>query len=143
MDTFSFNTAVARLMELLNALYKYDAIENKNVSVYKDSFKKFIALLAPCAPHFAEEIWESLGMKSSVFNSSYPECDEKALVKDEVEFAIQINSKIKCKMTLPNEIGEDDIKAILLSDEKLKQELAGKTIKKLIIVPKRLINVIV
>ena len=143
MENFSFNTAVARLMELLNALYKYDAIENKNTAVFSECFKKFILLLAPCAPHFSEETWEMLGNKSSVFTASYPVCDESALVKDKVEVAVQINSKIRAKMFIPSEATEDEIKNLIFSDEKLAAELAGKTVKKLIVIPKRIVNVIV
>ena len=143
METFSFNTAVARLMELLNALSKYDTIEPKNVSIYKDCFKKLILLLAPCAPHFAEEIWEYLGNKSSIFKSKYPICDESTLVKDEIEVAVQINSKLKTRIMLAQGLSQDEIKQIVLSNEKLKPELEGKEIKKLIIVPQRLINVII
>ena len=143
MESFSFNTAVARLMELLNSLSKYDTLEVKNLSVFKDSFKKLILLLSPCAPHFCEEIWELLGGKSSIFNQDYPVCDENALVRDEVEVAVQINSKMKTKISLANGLSEEQIKELLLSDEKLAKELEGKQIKKLIIVPKRLINIIV
>ena len=143
MDAFSFNTAVARLMELLNALYKYDNKEDKNLNLYKSCFKIFIQLLAPCAPHFSEEIWEMLGNKTSIFYSSFPVCDEKSLVLDEVEVAVQVNSKIKLKITIPSEIDEQGIRDIILSNEKLSSELQGKEIKKLIIVPKRLINIII
>ena len=144
MSNFSFNTAVARLMELVNALYLYDGLEKeKNNAVFKDAFKTLIQLLAPCAPHFSEEIWEMLGNKSSIFYTSYPTVDEKALVKDEVEVAIQVNSKIKTKMNIPSGISEDEIKALLLKDEKIIAETQGKQIKKIIIVPNRLVNIIV
>ncbi len=143
MENFSFNTAVARLMELLNALSKYETLEVKNNSVFTSCFKTFIQLLAPCAPHFAEEIWEQLGNRSSIFNTEYPVCDEKALVLDEVEVAVQINSKIKTKILIPAEIDEQGVREIIEKDEKISNELQGKTIKKLIIVPKRLINIIV
>lgn len=144
MEAFQFNTAVARLMELVNSLYKYDACDTeKNNSVYKNCFKSLILLLAPCAPHFSEEIWESLGNKNSIFYSKYPECDENALVLDEVEVAVQINSKMRTKMMIPSEVTEDTVKELIYADEKLANELNGKTIKKLIIVPKRLINIIV
>ncbi|MBR5900367.1 MAG: leucine--tRNA ligase [Clostridia bacterium] len=143
MENFSFNTAVARLMELLNNLTKYDGLEVKNTSVYKDSFSKLILLLAPFAPHFSEEIWEMLGNKYSIFNKPYPVCDESALVRDEVEVAVQINSKMKTKIVIANGLNEEQIKEILFADEKIGKELEGKQIKKLIIVPKRLINVIV
>ena len=144
MDGFSFNTAVARIMELLNAITKYESAEGeKNVPLLKDSLKKLILLLAPCAPHFAEEIWESMGNKNSVFYSPYPVCDENALLLDEVEVAVQINSKMKTKLMIPAEADEDGIRKIIAENEKLSAELGGREIKKLIIVPKRLINIIV
>ena len=145
MEDFSFNTAVARLMELVNALYKYDAIptEEKNVNLYKDCYEKLLLLLAPCAPHFAEEIWESLGKKNSIFHADYPVCDEKALVKDEVEIVIQINSKGRSKAMIPSGASNDQIKEIVLSDEKIASEIKDKEIKKFIVVPNRLVNIIV
>ncbi|MBQ6728308.1 MAG: class I tRNA ligase family protein, partial [Clostridia bacterium] len=142
MENFSFNTAIARLMELLNALAKYDALENKNSAVFAECFTKFIQLLAPCAPHFAEEIWETIGKKDSVFRSAYPVCDEKALILDEVEIAVQINSKMRTKMVVPADIDEDGIKELIKNDQKLSAEIGDKPIKKLIIVPKRLVNII-
>ena len=142
MENFSFNTAVARLMELLNALCKYESSENVNYEVFRSCFETFIKLLAPCAPHFSEEIWEILGNKESVFYSEYPVCDEKALILDEVEIAVQINSKMRCKMMIPSGASEDEIKSLIYADAKLADELKGKDIKKLIIVPKRLVNII-
>ena len=143
MENFSFNTAVARLMEFVNALVKYDSLETKNVTIFKSCFKTLVLLLAPCAPHFAEEIWEIMGNKNSIFLSKYPECDEKALVLDEVEIAVQINSKMRTKIMIPTSATNDEIKEILFSDEKLANELSGKEIKKFIVVPKRLVNVII
>ncbi|MBQ0099471.1 MAG: leucine--tRNA ligase, partial [Firmicutes bacterium] len=144
MNNFSFNTAIARLMELVNALAKYDALDKeKNITLQKDCYKKLILLLAPCAPHFSEEIWEMLGNKTSIFFSEYPVCDEKALVKDEIEIAVQINSKIKGKLMIPNGISTDEVKELILKDEKLSIELQGKEIKKVIFIPNRLANIII
>ena len=144
MDSFSFNTAVARLMELLNAISKYEQSSSaKNLKVLKDAYTTLILLLAPCAPHFAEEIWENLGNKPSIFNQEYPVCDEKALVKDEVEVVIQINSKIKAKALIPNGASEDFIRELIKENQKISDEIGDKTIKKLIIIPNRLINIIV
>ena len=144
MEAFSFNTAVARLMEFVNAMYKYDSSAGeKNVALQKDCFKKFILLLAPFAPHFSEEIWESMGNRNSVFLSKYPEYDEKALIKDQVEIAVQINSRMKSKIFVPTGITQDEIKNILLSDPKLSSEFNDKDIKKIILVPGRLVNVII
>lgn len=144
MEDFSFNTACARMMELLNALNKYDLIEGeKNDKLFKETFVDLMLLLAPCAPHFAEEIWEQLGNKKSIFNANYPVYEEKWLVKDENEVAVQVNSKIKTKIIIPNDITEDEIKEILYKDEKILPFIEGKQIKKLIIIPRRLINIIV
>ncbi len=143
MENFSFNTAVARLMELVNALTKYESLETKNVTIFKSCFKNLLLLLAPCAPHFTEEIWEILGNRNSIFHSKYPEFDEKALVLDEVEVAVQINSKMKAKIMLPTNADNDAIKEIVLKDEKILAELGDKEIKKFIVVPKRLVNIIV
>ncbi|HCY52333.1 MAG TPA: leucine--tRNA ligase [Clostridiales bacterium] len=144
IEDFSFNTATARLMEYLNALNKYDTADGeKNIKLFKECFSDFILLLAPFAPHFSEEIWEQLGNKKSVFLSSYPEVEEKWLIKSENEVAVQVNSKIKTKIMLPAEATEDEIKELLLNNEALKPFISGKEIKKLIIIPKRLINIIV
>jgi leucyl-tRNA synthetase len=143
MEAFAFNTAIARLMELLNALSKYDALENKNVNLFKDCIKNFILLLAPCAPHFTEEIWEMLGNKPSVFEEAYPVYNEKALVLDEIEIAVQINSKMKLKTMALNNFNEEYVKENVLTIEKIKNEIADKPIKKIIIVPNRLVNIIV
>ncbi|MBQ9513490.1 MAG: leucine--tRNA ligase [Clostridia bacterium] len=143
MEAFSFNTAVARLMELLNALYKYDGLEKQNVTLFKECLTKFLLLLAPCAPHFTEELWEISGNKKSVFYSEYPICDEKCLVLDEVEIAVQINSKIKTKIMIPSSATNEEIEKIVLSDDKVSAEVNGKEIKKVIIIPKRLVNILV
>ncbi|MBR5192646.1 MAG: leucine--tRNA ligase [Clostridia bacterium] len=145
MENFSFNTCVARLMELLNALTKYDAKEEneKNLQLEKECFKKLLLLLAPSAPHFTEELWRTLfGNKSSIFTCKFPEVDESALVKDEVEVAVQINSKIKCRMFIKNDATEAEVKEYVKKDEKLSKEIEGKEIKKIIIVKNRLVNII-
>lgn len=144
MDNFSFNTAIAKIMELTNALYKYDAdVQEKNV-LFRDTLKDFLLLLAPITPHFAEEINEQLGyFNGSVFSQKYPTFDSKALVLDEVELAVQINSKIKAKIVVPSNISKDELEKLVLNDEKVQELIAGKTIKKLVAIPNRLINIVV
>ncbi len=143
MENFSFNTAVARLMELINALSKYDALnKDKNLTLFKDCYKKLVLLLAPCAPHFSEEIWHMLGNNNSVFYAKYPEYDEKALVKDEVEVAVQINSKMRAKLILPSGANEEVVREAIFNDDKLANDIGDRQIKKLIIVPNRLVNII-
>ena len=130
-------------MEFLTALTKYDAIVDKNVDFIKECFNDFIKLLAPCAPHFSEEIWQMLGNKKSIFLADYPTFDEKALVKDEVEIAVQVNSKMKTKMVIASDLSEEDIKVAVLANEVIAPLVEGKEVKKVIVIKGRLVNVIV
>jgi len=142
MEVFSFNTAVARLMELVNALTKYEAKSVKNEKLLYDSVVTLIKLLAPCVPHFAEELWHEIGNNESVFKAEYPVFDESKLVKDEVEYAVQINSKMKGKIVLQKSMTEDMIKEAVLSFAPVKEALSGKEPKKVIVIRGRLVNVI-
>jgi len=142
-DKMQFNTAIARLMELTNAINKYLQEEVKNPSFLKDTIADFIKLLAPFAPHFAEEGWSLLGNTSTVFNERLPEFDPSALVKDEVEIAIQINGKIKAKIMVASNLDEEGIKAASLENETIKENTADKTIVKVIVIKGRLVNIVV
>ena len=144
MEAFSFNTSIARLMEYVNALQKYDAeVAEKNVTFYKDCIKDLIRMIAPFIPHFAEELWQVYGNKNSVFDESYPLFDEKALVKDETEYAVQVNSKIKAKIMIPEGLSDDDIRDTVCAYPEIAESIAGKTIRKCIVVKGRLVNLIV
>ena len=143
VEAFSFNTSVARIMEYVNALQKYDSLTEKNNAFYKDCIDDLIRMLAPFAPHFAEELWELTGHKESVFLESYPTVNEAALVKDETEYAVQINSKIKAKMMIAEGLSDEEIQAVVCANEEIAAQIAGKTIRKCIIVKGRLVNLIV
>ncbi|ERM91544.1 leucyl-tRNA synthetase [Caldanaerobacter subterraneus subsp. yonseiensis KB-1] len=143
-DKFEFNTAIARIMELVNALYKYEnEVEVKNIKFYEDVVRDFVKILAPFAPHFSEEMWERLGYEYSVFNQKWPEWDEKALEREMVEIAIQVNGKVRSKAQVPSNATDEELKQIALSDERVKSYLDGKEIKKVIIVKNRLVNIVV
>ncbi len=144
VEEFSFNTSLARLMEYVNALTKYDnEVENKNVVFYKECINDLLRMFAPFAPHFSEELWSVTGHKTSVFEEAYPLVDEKALVKDEVEYAIQVNSKIRAKMMIPEGLSDEDIQDTVCAYDEIAALIEGKTIKKCIIVRGRLVNLIV
>lgn len=141
-DKMQFNTAIARLMEFTNALNKYLQENVKNSKFLKETITDYIKLLAPFAPHFAEEEWSKLGNTSSIFNERLPEFNPAALIKDEVEIAIQINGKIKSKIMIPSSLDEEGIKAAALDDETIKQNIDGKNIVKVIVIKGRLVNIV-
>ncbi len=144
VEAFSFNTSVARLMEYVNALQKYETeTAEKNVEFYKACVNDLILMTAPFAPHFCEELWEITGHKESVFDESYPVFNEQALVKDETEYAVQINSKIKAKLMIPEGLSNEEIEATVCAYPEIAEQIAGKTVKKCIIVKGRLVNLIV
>ena len=142
-DKMQFNTAIARLMELTNALNKYLQEGVKNPAFLNETITDYVKLLAPFAPHFAEEEWSKLGNTSSVFNERLPEFDPAALIKDEVEIAIQVNGKIKAKIMIPSSLDEEGIKAASLENEHIKEATEGKNIVKVIVIKGRLVNIVV
>lgn len=141
LGVFSFNTAIARLMEYVNAIYAYEGAVAKKNAFYKECARDLVLLVAPFAPHFAEELWEMLGEKYSVFNQSYPVFDEKAMVLDEIELAVQINSKMRGKVVVANGASKEEIEKAAL--EAVSQQLGGVAPKKIIVVPGRLVNIII
>lgn len=143
-ERFQFNTAIARIMELVNALYKYEAdVEVKNIKFYEEVVADLIKLLAPFAPHFSEEMWEKLGYEYSVFNQKWPEWDEKALQRDVVEIAVQVNGKVRGRLEVPSKATDEEIEKLALSDKNVKAYVDGKEIKKVIVVKNRLVNIVV
>lgn len=141
-EKFHFNTSIARLMEFTNALYKYLNEQSKNIKFLNETVLDYIKLLAPFAPHFSEELWEVYGMPYSIFNQKWPQYDEGALVKDEVEIAIQINGKIKVKINVSTHLSDNEIKEISLKESTIKQLLTGKSIIKVIVIKGRLVNIV-
>ncbi|HAT4124992.1 MAG: leucine--tRNA ligase [Clostridium perfringens] len=142
-DKLQFNTAIARMMEFINALSKYTQEKEMNLDFLKDVVSDYLRLLAPFAPHFSEEQWSLLGNSYSIFNEAWPKFDPKALVKDEVEIAIQVNGKIKNKIMVSSDLDEEGIKAAALADEKIIASIEGKTVVKVIVIKGRLVNIVV
>ena len=142
-DKLQFNTAIARMMEFVNALSKYTQEKEMNLTFLKDAISDYIKLLAPFAPHFTEEQWSLLGNTDSIFNTQWPAFDTACLVKDEVEIAIQVNGKIKNKIMITSGLAEEDIKTAALADEKILEATEGKNIVKVIVIKGRLVNIVV
>ena len=143
-EKFQFNTAIARLMELVNALYKYDSDkEVKNIEFLESVVKDLLRLLAPFAPHISEELWESIGGDYSIFNQSLPEFNKEALVRDTVELGVQINGKVRGKVEVSSSASDEEIQNVALNDEKIKDFIGDKEVKKVIVIKGRLINIVV
>lgn len=148
-EILQFNTAIARMMEFTNALSKYLNEEVKNPEFLKECVLDFVKLLAPFAPHFSEEQWnrynttDKIGNDYSIFNQNWPIFNPAALIKDEVEIAIQVNGKIKSRINVPSDMTEEDIKAASLDSEDIKAAIEGKTIAKVIVIKGRLVNIVV
>ncbi|MBP5260910.1 MAG: leucine--tRNA ligase [Clostridiales bacterium] len=142
IDRFQFNTSVARMMELLNAIGKYQQTATAKPELLRYSVEKLILLLSPFAPHFTEEQWEVMGNGYSIFNQKWPEYDESALVKDTIEIAVQINGKVQFKVDIPAESDQAAVEEIVKADPKLEGALAGRSIVKFIYVKGRLANIV-
>ncbi len=142
---FHFNTAIAALMEMVNELYDFTAkgVSGDKLPVLRSAIEALILLIAPFAPHVAEELWESLGNTTSVANTAWPSFDAGALVATEVTVVVQVNGKVRSKLTLPAGLPDKDIEAAALAEGKVREHLAGKTPKKVIVVQGKLVNIVV
>ena len=139
---FSFNTAVARMMELVNALSKYEAQPAKNSKLYRDTVDDLLKMLCPLAPHFAEELWQQTGHSGSIIVESFPVYDESATKVAEAEMLVQFNSRPKTRITVDVTLSPKELEALVLADSKVVELLAGATPKKVIVIPGRLVNII-
>lgn len=140
---FGLNTAIASLMELINDIYKYKEIDNRNDAVIKEALEAVVIILSPFAPHLGEELWEKIGKEGSVFDIAWPKYDEEALVLDEIEFVVQVNGKVRSKVLAPTGVTQEDMKNIALEDEKVKDFIGDKNIVKVIAIPGKLVNIVI
>ncbi len=140
IGTLQFNTAIASMMELLNVM---DDIDTEKSKVLGFCVEKLAQILAPFAPHLAEEIWQILGNKESVFKSQWPSYDKEALKEEEITFVVQVNGKLRASMSLPVNTPEEEAKKLALSNERVKKFIQNKNIIKSIFVPNKLINFVV
>jgi len=108
----------------------------------KKAIETFLILLSPFAPHLAEELWEKLGHKTMVSAERWPAFDEKHVVKDTIEIVVQVNGKVRSRLSVPASVSEDQLKSLALADPKVVESIAGKPIQKVVVVPKRLVNIV-
>lgn len=145
-ERFNFNTAISAIMELVNAMYQYRdrvAKDKQNLAVLKEAVKNLIIMLAPFAPHIASEMWELTGNTGSVHETSWPKYDPDALVRDEVELVVQINGKVRDRFTIDANASREEIEKAALALDRVKEYIGDKKIVKVIVVPKKLVNIVV
>ena len=142
-EKFGFNTAIASLMELINEMYKYKELDTRNDGIIREGIETIVTILAPFTPHIGEELWTMIGKEGSVFNISWPAYDESALVQDEVEVIVQVNGKLRAKVSMDANISREDMEKVAMEDEKVKAAIEGKNVVKVIAVPKKLVNIVV
>jgi len=140
IESFSFNTAISQMMIFVNAFTNVETIP-------LSAMRTFLILLNPFAPHISSELWERLAefgdARGDVSQQSWPAYDERLLIEDEVEIVIQINGKLRDRVKMPIVATEEELKAVALSNPKVQDRIAGKAVRKVIVVPKKLVNIVV
>lgn len=140
---YKFNTAVAAAMELLNAIKRFDDSSDAGRSVVQEALDAIVLVLSPVIPHVCHELWHALGHESAPVNEGWPVFDESALAQDTVEIVVQVNGKLRGRILVAVDADSDSISAQALADENVKRFIADKTVRKTIVVPGRLVNVVV
>lgn len=146
LENMQFNTAIAKIMEFTNALYKYDlSVEDKdkNIKLLKETTLKFIRAVAPFAPHFAEEMWSKFNNESSVFLTKYPVEEKEWLEKDVIELPVQVNGNVKFKIEVSKDLPNEKVEEMVLNDKRLEMYLNGKSVKKVIVIKSKIVNIVV
>jgi len=143
-ENFEFNTIISGLMELLNDMYKAREAGAVNTPEWQEATEIYLKMLAPVAPHIAEELWTNqLGKPYSIHQQEWPKVDEAAAKEDTIELPIQINGKVRDRITVPADASEEEIKAAALTSEGVQKYLEGKQPKKVIVANKRLVSLVV
>jgi leucyl-tRNA synthetase len=141
-ETFQFNTIVAALMELLNEMNEARTQGAVGSAAWDEACDIYLRMLAPIAPHVAEELWERLGKSYSVHTQPWPEVDADAAAVDEITLVIQVNGKVRDRLTVPAGIGQEEAEARALASEGAQRFLEDKAVRKIIVVPGRLVNIV-
>ncbi len=140
---FTFNTAIAANMELINTLYKFDDDSANGRAVRQEVLEAVVLMLSPVVPHICQQLWNELGRDGDIVVASWPEVDDSALEQDSLQMVIQVNGKLRSKIMVPVTADKQTIEKMALADETIQRYVEGKTIRKVIVVPKKLVNIVV
>jgi leucyl-tRNA synthetase len=142
-ETFSFNTVISRLMELANELSRASQEGAVGTPAWEEAVDVYLRLLAPVAPHLAEELWQRLGKPYSIHRQSWPQVDEEAAREEEITLVVQVNGKVRDRLTVPAGIADEEARREALASPVIQRFLAGREAAKVVVVPGRLVNVVV
>ncbi len=140
---YTFNTAIAAVMELINVLSRMSTTSTNDQAILREGIVSSVLLLSPIVPHICEAIWQGLGQTTTLLQESWPTVDESALVQDEIELVIQVNGKLRGRMQVAADCDKAEIEKLALEDENVQRFTSGKQVKKVIVVPGRLVNIVV
>jgi leucyl-tRNA synthetase len=140
---YSFNTAIATLMELNNNLSRFDDVSEQGMAVRKEAIEIMLKALNPITPHLSHHLWHCLGHDDAMIDVLWPEVDESALVQDEVQIVVQVNGKLRAKLMVAVGMDNQTVEALALSEENVVKFVEGKTVVKVVVVPNKLVNVVV
>jgi leucyl-tRNA synthetase len=143
MGEFAFNTAVSFIMELVNGIYHYTAEGGVDLEVLEEAVNSTLSLLAPFAPFICEELWGALGHEESIHTQPWPSYDEELARPDEVTLIVQVNGKVRDKMTVPAGISDDEMREKALACANARKFIGEKEIRKVIVVPGKLVSIVV
>ena len=138
----TFNTAIAAVMELINELSRFDDESQQGKAVVREAIESIVLLLSPIVPHITQQLWFELGHDELLADTKWPLCDESALKRDEIELVVQVNGKLRSKINVAVNADKNTIEAMALADEKIMTNIEGKSVRKVIVVPGRLVNIV-
>ena len=140
---YHFNTAIAALMELMNEISSFKPAGDEDAAVLKFSIRSMMLLISPFAPHIAEELWRELGEDKYIFNEEWPAWDDEIAKEDEIELVVQINGKVRAKLMVTAGLDDDTLKEKAFAEPKINEYVGGKTLRKVIVVKSKLVNIVV
>ena len=142
-EQFEFNTIISSLMELLNEMYKAREAGAAGSKEWIEAQQLYLKMMAPVAPHIAEELWAEIGQKYSIHTQSWPAVDEEAAKEDEVSIAVQINGKVRDRITVAADASDETVQAAALAAEGVIRALEGKSPRKIIVIKGKLVSIVV
>ncbi len=140
---YTFNTAIAAVMEMINALSRAELKECNDHAIMREGIETAVLLLSPIVPHITDALWKALGHEEALIDAAWPKSDPEALEQNEIEMVVQVNGKLRSKITVAKTADQKQIEALAMADEKIQQHIEGKTVRKTIVIPGRLVNIVV